>query len=76
MSITRRLAVPTGDICIWQGEKGNLEFLSLGDYGQDVNLNQHKAVVHQPIMPLTEKWVVRILMGKVERSRNDIPGGA
>ncbi len=60
MNILRRIPVPTGDICIGQGEHGLLEFLSLGDYGKDVNLNQHKAVRHQPIMPLAEKWVVTI----------------
>ena len=60
MEITKRLIVPTGDICIARGASGFLEFLSLGDYGKDVNLNQHKAVSHQPIMPLTEKWVVTI----------------
>lgn len=60
MKITRNLIVPTGNICIGQGENGLLEFLSLGDYGKNVNLNQHKAVQHQPIMPLTEKWVVTI----------------
>lgn len=60
MKITRRLTVPTGDICIANGGNGLLEFLSLGDYGKDVNLNQHKAVVHQDLMPLTEKWVVTV----------------
>ena len=60
MKITRNLAVPTGNICVVEGEKGLLEFLSLGDYGKDVNLNQHKAVKHQALMPLTEKWVVTI----------------
>ena len=60
MEIRRTLEVPTGHICIADGEKGQLEFLSLGDYGQAVNLNQHKAVSHQEIMPLTEKWVVTI----------------
>jgi 23S rRNA (adenine2503-C2)-methyltransferase len=60
MYVERRLSVPTGDICIGRGEYGLLEFLSLGDYGKDVNLNQHKAVCHQPIMPLSKKWVVTI----------------
>ena len=60
MKIDRLLEVPTGHICIAQGREGKLEFLSLGDYGQDVNLNQHKAVHHQIVMSLTEKWVVTI----------------
>lgn len=60
MKVTRNIKVPTGNICIGQGDKGLLEFLSIGDYGKDVNLNQHKRVVHQSVMPLTEKWVVTI----------------
>jgi 23S rRNA (adenine2503-C2)-methyltransferase len=60
MEINRLLEVPTGHICIAKGSEGMLEFLSLGDYGKNVNLNQHKAVSHQKTMPLTEKWVVTI----------------
>lgn len=60
MEMTRRLAVPTGDICIGRGEKGPLEFLSLGDYGQSVNLNQRRKVEHGPLVPLTEKWVITV----------------
>lgn len=58
--IKRRLSVPTGDICIVEGDRGLLEFLSLGDYGKDVNLNQHRAVLHQNVLPLSEKWVVTV----------------
>lgn len=61
MHIIRRLTVPTGDILVVEGGNGNLEMLSLGDYGQGVNLNQHHAVSDDtPIMPLSEKWVVTI----------------
>ena len=60
MKIIRNLEVPTGNILIGEGSEGKLEFLSLGDYGQDVNLNQHKAVAHQSIIPLTEKWVITV----------------
>jgi 23S rRNA (adenine2503-C2)-methyltransferase len=60
MKINRIIDVPTGQICIGEGSIGLLEFLSLGDYGKEINLNQHKPVVHQAIMPLTEKWVVTI----------------
>lgn len=57
----RVLKVPTGDIVIADGAHGMLEFLSLGDYGKDVNLNQHKAVPDGlPLLPLTEKWVVTV----------------
>jgi len=61
MKIERRLKVPTGDIMVVSGANGPLEMLSLGDYGQAVNLNQHKAVPDGlPLLPLTEKWVVTI----------------
>lgn len=38
MKIVRRLDVPTGSILVVQGEKGQLEMLSLGDYGKSVNV--------------------------------------
>lgn len=60
METIRNIRVPTGNICIGKGEYGGLEFLSLGDYGKHVNLNQHKKVLHQPLLPLTEKWVVTV----------------
>lgn len=61
MNIERRLKVPTGDIMVVTGAKGKLEMLSLGDYGQAVNLNQHKPVPDGlPLMPLTDKWVVTV----------------
>lgn len=61
MQITRNLIVPTGNILVVSGAKGNLEMLSLADYGQSVNLNQHKAVENGlPLLPLTEKWVVTV----------------
>jgi 23S rRNA (adenine2503-C2)-methyltransferase len=60
MKILTKYTVPTGNICVAQGEKGKLEFLSLGDYGADVNLNQHKPVKHQKLLPLTKKWVITI----------------
>jgi len=54
------IAVPTGHILVVEGEHGLLECLSLGDYGADVNLNQHKTVTHRELLPLTEKWVVTV----------------
>jgi 23S rRNA (adenine2503-C2)-methyltransferase len=60
MKIRSLLTVPTGDILVVDGAKGALECLSLADYGQSVNLNQHKPVVHGPLLPLTEKWVCTI----------------
>lgn len=60
--------VPTGHICIIEGEHGPLEFLSLGDYGKDVNLKadflglkkEISGVDHQQMMPLEKKWVITI----------------
>jgi 23S rRNA (adenine2503-C2)-methyltransferase len=61
MQIKRNIIVPTGNIFVVEGAKGDLEMLSIGDYGQSVNLNQHTAVPDGlPIMPLSEKWVVTI----------------
>lgn len=59
MNILRRLTTPTGDILIVQGEYGNLECLSLGDYGAEVNLSD-KPVSHGPLMSLYDKWVITI----------------
>jgi len=68
MMIIKRLDVPTGSILVVRGEKGNLEMLSLGDYGKDVNvkcdsmgLNRElKSVKHTSLLPLEEKWVITI----------------
>lgn len=61
MHIECRLKVPTGDILVVSGAKGALEMLSLGDYGQAVNLNQRKPVPDGlPLLPLTEKWVITV----------------
>lgn len=68
MKILRHLKVPTGDILVVQGEKGQLEMLSLGDYGKEVNLKADfmgltrnlGQVQHCQLLPLTEKWVVTI----------------
>jgi len=61
MQIKRNIVVPTGNIFVVEGAKGDLEMLSIGDYGQQINLNQHMAVPDGlPIMPLTEKWVVTV----------------
>lgn len=61
MDIIRNLKVPTGNILVGLGSKGPIEFLSLADYGQEVNLNQNAPVLNgTPLMPLTEKWVVTV----------------
>jgi len=56
----KTINVPTGKIIIIDGQRGKLECLSLGDYGQAVNLNQHKKVDHGPLLPFSEKWVCTI----------------
>jgi 23S rRNA (adenine2503-C2)-methyltransferase len=61
MRITRNLKVPTGNILVVAGELGNLEVLSLADYGKDYNLNQDKPVLDgTPMLPLEDKWVVTL----------------
>ena len=68
MSILKNIKVPTGNICIMQGDKGKLEFLSIGDYGQNANIKadflgitrELNGVPNGDIMPLEEKWVVTI----------------
>lgn len=60
--------MPTGHICIGDGDKGKLEFLSLGDYGKDINLKADflglsrvpSTVRHTQLLPLEQKWVVTI----------------
>ena len=49
MKILRNLKVLTGNIVVVEGQDGPLEFVSLGDYGQQVNLNQNKPVVPSPM---------------------------
>ncbi len=68
MNIKRNVKVPTGNILVVGGEYGNLEMISVGDYGKDVNLKcdsmgltrEPSPVRHQPILPLEEKWVITI----------------
>lgn len=66
--ITRNIKVPTGNICVMQGEKGLIEFLSIGDYGKNANIKadflgitrELNGVPNGDIMPLSEKWVITI----------------
>ncbi len=68
MKILKNIEVPTGNILIVDGKKGNLEMLSLGDYGKDVNLKcdsmgltrEIDKVIHTDLLPLEEKWVITI----------------
>ena len=38
MKVTKKVTVPTGEINVAQGEKGLIEFLTVGDYGKDANI--------------------------------------
>lgn len=68
MNIVRNIKVPTGNILVVKGEKGNLEMLSLGDYGKDVNVKcdcmgltrEISKVDHTGLLPLEEKWVITV----------------
>lgn len=64
----RRISIPTGDICIMNGEKGRLEFLSIGDYGRGQNVKADFLGLTEDIsgvpggdtLPLEDKWVVTL----------------
>ena len=68
MSLVKNIKVPTGNICIVKGEKGLLEFVSVGDYGKEKNLKadflgldrEINGVPHGDIISLEEKWVITI----------------
>jgi 23S rRNA (adenine2503-C2)-methyltransferase len=60
--------VPTGKVCVIDGEFGKLEFVSIGDYGKEANVKADvlgltrdiNGVPNGKVMPLSEKWVVTI----------------
>lgn len=66
--IEKNIKVPTGNICVLKTPKGQLEFLSIGDYGKMANvkaqflgLNEElNGVPNGKTEPLEEKWVVTI----------------
>jgi len=68
MELIKNLQVPTGNILIVKGDKGNLEMLSIGDYGKEVNIKcdsmglnrEPDPVKHTKLLPLEEKWVITI----------------
>jgi len=68
LKISKRIQVPTGDILIVDTDKGQLEMLSLGDYGKNHNLKadflgldrELTKVKHTDLLPLEEKWVITI----------------
>lgn len=68
MNIIKKVTVPTGEIYVAQGDKGLIEFLTVGDYGKDANIKadflgitrELNGVPNGEVMPLTEKWVITI----------------
>lgn len=68
MKIVKNIEVPTGNILIVEGDAGNLECLSIGDYGKDVNIKADFLglsrdighVEHTDMLPLEDKWVITI----------------
>ena len=68
MKVLANYKVPTGNILVVNGDKGQLEMLSIGDYGKDVNLkcdamgltDEIDKVIHTDMLPLEEKWVITI----------------
>lgn len=68
IKVSKCVKVPTGHICIMQGEKGKLEFVSLQDYGKAKNIKadflgytkEINQVPHGELLPLEDKWVVTI----------------
>lgn len=68
MKVLRNIEVPTGNILVVSGSKGNLELVSLGDYGKETNLKcdamglsrDIPMVQHKELLPLSEKWVITI----------------
>lgn len=68
MEIKKKIVVPTGEIYTAIGEKGMLEFLTVGDYGKNANIKADflgitrdlNGVPNGETMPLTEKWVITI----------------
>lgn len=68
MEINKIIKVPTGEIYVAKGDKGLLEFLTVGDYGKNANIKadflgitrELNGVPNGEPMPLTEKWVITI----------------
>jgi 23S rRNA (adenine2503-C2)-methyltransferase len=66
--IVRNIEVPTGNICVMEGDRGFIEFLSIGDYGKGQNIKadflgltkEINGVPNGEIMPLSEKWVITV----------------
>ena len=69
MKIKRNIQIPTGNILVVEGEKADLELLSLYDYGKDVNVKADflglerkldKVEHTAKLLPLEDKWVITV----------------
>ena len=68
MKINKHFKVPTGDILTVEGDKGELELISVGDYGKNKNIkadflgytDEIEGVPHGELQPLSEKWVITV----------------
>jgi len=68
MKLLKCSKIPTGFLFTSQGQRGELETLSIGDYGKEHNIKAdflgfHKeinGVPNQPTKPMSEKWVVTL----------------
>lgn len=68
MELIKKIIVPTGEIYTAIGQKGVLEFLTVGDYGKQANIKadflgitrELNGVSNGSVLPLTEKWVITI----------------
>ena len=68
MRIITKVPIPTGYLFTCEGEKGQLETLSIGDYGKAYNIKADflghtsdvNGVPNMPTMPLQEKWVITV----------------
>lgn len=66
--ITKKIEIPTGYLFVGEHSKGELETLSIGDYGKSKNVkadflgytNVINGVLNGYCQPLTEKWVITL----------------
>ena len=66
--ITKKIQIPTGYLLVGDYSRGQLETLSIGDYGKGKNVkadflgytNIIEGVPNGTCMPLTEKWVITV----------------
>jgi 23S rRNA (adenine2503-C2)-methyltransferase len=67
-TISRTIRIPTGYLFTSKCSKGELETLSIGDYGKRRNVkadflgytDEINGVANGPTMPLSEKWVITV----------------